>query len=188
MRREENMSKWTLPLMCAVAGLLLVAFTPPVYAEDYQYVGHKKCSMCHKGEKKGMQKEKWMERGHYKAFKSLQTDKAKKLATAAGLTVDPAEAPQCLKCHTTGYGLDAARFKTGFVKEDGVTCEACHGAGSGYWKPKTMKDHDAAVAAGLNVITKKNCVTCHKTEGNPTFKEFNFEEAIKAIAHPIPKG
>jgi hypothetical protein len=32
------------------------------------------------------------------------------------------------------------------------------------------------------------CTTCHQKEGNPNFKEFVYEEMIKKIAHPIPKG
>jgi len=144
--------------------------------------------MCHKGEKRGMQKEKWMESGHFRAFETLKTDQAKKAAEEAGLTADPTEAPECLKCHTTGYGLDAARFQKGFVKDDGVTCEACHGPGSGYWKPAVMKDHAKSVAAGLTEITEETCTICHKAEGNAHFKGFNYEEALQKIAHPIPEG
>jgi hypothetical protein len=38
------------------------------------------------------------------------------------------------------------------------------------------------------VPDEKTCQGCHKEEGNPFYKEFNYEEALKKIAHPIPSG
>ncbi|MFH1842721.1 MAG: cytochrome C554, partial [bacterium] len=69
---------------------------------------------------------------------------------------------------------------------EGVGCEACHGAGSAYKSNKVMKDHAAAVAAGLIEITVDHCLQCHN-EKSPIHKEFVYEEALAAIAHPVPE-
>ena len=39
---------------------------------------------------------------------------------------------------------------------------------------------------GLLKPTKELCVTCHNKK-SPTYKEFVYEEAVKKIAHPLPK-
>ncbi|MBF0432827.1 MAG: ammonia-forming cytochrome c nitrite reductase subunit c552 [Fibrobacteria bacterium] len=157
------------------------------FAKDYDYIGVEKCGKCHKKEKKGAQLKKWQDGPHAKAFKTLGTDSAKLVAKKAGVTGDPQKAPECLKCHVTGYGLPAARFGEKFKAENGVGCESCHGPGSAYKKKKIMKDHDKSVANGLVEITEKTCTECHNDK-SPTFKDFNYEERVKDIAHPVPEG
>jgi hypothetical protein len=55
---------------------------------------------------------------------------------------------------------------------------------------QVMKDIDAGKIKGETVglvkADEKTCVKCHNSE-SPTFKEFNFAEASKKIAHPTPK-
>lgn len=150
-----------------------------------QYVGVKKCKTCHKAEAKGNQFGKWSEAGHSKAFEVLASDAAIAIGTEKGID-NPQTSDQCLKCHVTGFSAPAEAKAASFDQTEGVGCEACHGAGSGYKKMKIMKDHDAAVAAGLTVITEETCTACHNEE-SPTYKEFKFEEAKAAIAHPNPK-
>ncbi|MBF0432524.1 MAG: cytochrome C554 [Fibrobacteria bacterium] len=157
------------------------------FAGDNNYVGVDDCKKCHKKDKKGAQYKKWLEGPHAKAYKTLATDDAKKLAEKAGVKGDPQKSEKCLKCHVTGYGLAADRFGEKYKKEDGVGCESCHGAGSAYKKKKVMKDRDKAVAAGLVIPDEKVCTGCHNDE-SPTFKEFKFDERLKEIAHPIPEG
>lgn len=186
MKQEITKGRYSISLMVIIAGLFIFTSTLVCFAEEYQYIGLKKCTKCHKGEKKGMQKEIWEKGPHSKAYEILLTDKARETAKKAGITGDPAEAGECLKCHTTGYGLPESRFEKGYVKTDGVTCEACHGPGSGYWKAKTMKDHALSVAGGLTEISEKTCKRCHTAEGNPNFTGFDYEEYMKKIAHPVP--
>jgi len=50
---------------------------------------------------------------------------------------------------------------------------------------KVMKDHYAAVAAGLVVPTEETCTACHN-DTSPTCKGFDFAEYSAKIAHPIP--
>jgi cytochrome c peroxidase len=75
--------------------------------------------------------------------------------------------------------------------KDGVQCENCHGAGSGYKTMAIMKDHAKAVAAGMtdfkdDAAKEKLCVTCHNDK-SPTHKEFKFKEMWDKIKHPRPK-
>lgn len=163
----------------AMAGMALAE-------EGHKYVGVKKCSMCHKSEGKGNQYGQWLSTAHAKAYGTLASPEAKESAKKVGLAGDPQQAPQCLKCHVTGYGADSSLFGEGYAKEDGVQCESCHGAGADYAPLSVMKDKDKAVAAGLVIPTKEVCVKCHNSE-SPNYKEFNYDEFHKKIAHPMPK-
>lgn len=162
------------------------------FAQDtgkFNYVGVKKCKMCHKGEKKGKIFEKWQQRGHAKAYATLGTDEAKEVAKKAGVKGDPQQAKECLACHVTAYNAPAAQKKATLTMEEGVSCEACHGAGSGYKSLKVMKGLTAgtlkATEYGLVTPDKNVCATCHNKK-SPTYKPFKFEEAAKKIAHPLP--
>ena len=154
------------------------------YAQN-KYEGVKVCGICHKTAKAGEQLKHWEGSKHAQAFKTLQTEEAKKYSP----DMDATKNPKCLKCHTTGYGEDAKMFGAKFNIEDGVQCEACHGPGSGYKSMKIMKDKAAAIKAGLASHDKKSdyCVGCHNSE-SPTFKGFDFDKMFAKIAHPIPKG
>jgi len=152
----------------------------------HKYVGVKKCAMCHKSESKGNQYGKWLSSAHAKAYERLASPEAEETLKKAGVTGNPQEAPQCVKCHVTGYSEDASLFAEGFVKTDGIQCEACHGAGSDYLALSVMKDKAKAIAAGLIIPTKETCVKCHNPE-SPNYKEFNYDKFYPIIAHPRPK-
>ncbi len=152
----------------------------------HKYVGVKKCVMCHKSESKGNQYGKWLSTAHAKAYERLASPEALESAKKRGITGNPQEAPQCVKCHVTGYGEDPNLFNEDFIKADGVQCETCHGAGSDYLSLSVMKDKTKAIAQGLTIPTKELCVKCHNPE-SPNYKEFNYDEYIKKITHPRPK-
>jgi len=166
---------------------LIVAFTMQA---DNKYVGAKKCMACHKSEKLGgLAYTVWEKSKHATAYKTLMSAEAKKIAGEKGLKTAPHESPECLKCHVTGGGT-AKNIDVGFKKEEGVTCEACHNAASGYLtihNKKTEADKAKAKAAGLVKLEKneKSCTTCHNSE-SPTFKGFKFEEMWAKIEHKLP--
>ena len=172
------------------ASALAIAFAVGAQAQEkkaeHQYVGVKKCSMCHKSEAKGDQFGKWQASPHSKAFEVLAGEKALAVAKEKGLKTAPQESPECLKCHVTGHGKPAEAFAATFVKEDGVGCESCHGPGSDYMAMKVMKDPAAAKAAGLWTPDAKTCTACHNEE-SPTFKGFDFEKYAAKVAHPNPQ-
>ncbi len=156
----------------------------------HQYVGVKKCKMCHSSEKGGAQYAKWLASKHAKAYEALAGDLAKGVAKKKGIA-DPQKSAECLQCHTTGYGEPAGRFAAGFVATDGVQCESCHGAGKDYVARKTMQGiTDGTLKGadyGLVLPTKDRCVQCHN-EKSPTFVAMDFAADSTKIAHPIPPG
>ncbi|MCB0289161.1 MAG: cytochrome C554 [Calditrichaeota bacterium] len=183
--------------------LFALLFTVSVFAQEeaedeaddgtVKYVGVTGCKKCHKTTKQGEQFRIWEESAHAKAFETLKGAEAQKIAKEKGLTVAAHEAPECLKCHITEFNVDDAMLSARFDKQMGVQCESCHGAGSMYKKKTVMKDRAKAIEAGMKDISvkagtaEKQCVTCHNSE-SPTFKEFNFDEMWKKIAHPVPAG
>jgi len=106
--------------VAAVIAVLALAGSLVVYAtgvpKGAEYVGTNKCRMCHMKEHKT-----WKVTKHAKSFEVLKGDEASN--------------PDCLKCHTTGYGQPG-----GFVSVEttpglkGTGCEGCHGPGSEHIK------------------------------------------------------
>ena len=175
-------------VILGLAALFLLSINAVVLAEgNHKYIGVKKCSMCHKSESKGNQYGQWLSTKHSHAYETLAGPEAAETAKKSGIAGNPQQAEQCLKCHITGYGAESGLFDTGFLKEEGIQCEACHGAGSDYYSMSVMKDKAKAMAAGLIMPTKEVCLKCHNSE-SPNYKEFNYDEFYKKIAHPMKKG
>jgi len=139
-------------------------------AQDYEYVGAAKCKMCHNKAATGAQYKIWSQSKHAHAMEALKGDEKKD--------------PKCLKCHSTAGAADEDLIATITVAE-GVSCESCHGPGSGYKSNTIMKDKKKAIAKGLIIPDEKVCLRCHNDE-SPNFKGFNYKEYFKKIAHPIP--
>lgn len=152
-----------------------------------QYVGEEKCEICHATDDIGNQVSIWKNSAHARAYETLLSEESKRIAQERGLTVPPNEAPQCLECHVTGYGLDSSRFKYPLNKENGIQCESCHGPGSEYRKINIMLDTDLSLANGLIIPTKETCARCHN-ERSPRFKPFTFEDLVTLIDHKVPEG
>jgi hypothetical protein len=153
----------------------------------HTFIGAESCGICHKTEKQGNQLSIWKNSQHAKAFETLKTEKADQIAAKKGFKKAAAKTWECLKCHVTGYNLDATQLGKKFKVEDGVQCETCHGAGSDYKDMKVMKNKELAVKNGLIVHEniEEFCKSCHNPE-SPTFVKMDFNEAWKKIAHNIP--
>ena len=158
--------------------IAIAAFFSAVVAEEaakpaatHDYVGADKCKICHKDVFTS-----WSTSPHAKAWDVLSAEEQKK--------------PECITCHMTGQTKgEKPEMLTG------VQCEACHGPGSDYKSPtiksKTKWAADAAAQrklaqdAGLNSKPSvADCTRCHKKEGNPNFKEFDYEKR-KVLVHPV---
>jgi hypothetical protein len=175
-------------ISCIIACLFVVA---SLGQAQNKFVGVGKCKACHSVEKMGgLAYKVWEKTPHANAYKTLLGDAAKKVAKEKGLKVAPSDAPECLKCHVTGGGA-AKNVDASFKKDDGVTCEACHGAASGWVMIHNKKD-DASKAkakeAGLSLGDKtgKACELCHNAE-SPTHKEFKMKDMWAKIEHGLPK-
>jgi len=171
-----------------MASACMLAYVAAAGAADRAFVGSAKCATCHKTAAQGEQFPKWQASKHAKAYETLAGEKAKEIAKAKGIA-DPQKAPECLKCHVTAHGVDAALLGEKYAVTDGVGCESCHGAGADYIKKATMEGVTSgtieAASVGLMKPDKAACEKCHNKE-SPTFTAFDYEKAKETIKHAIP--
>ncbi len=119
---------------------------------------------------------------HAHAFRVLEEPRSQ--AIAAKLGIGPAtSATECLGCHST----PAARYSAGFHKDEGVTCEACHGAAERWLASHTAVagTHVDNVRHGLIPLDRpraraENCLDCHYGGGGNQF----VTHRIMAAGHP----
>jgi hypothetical protein len=155
---------------------------------EYSYIGTKKCKVCHLKQYKS-----WAETKMANAFDLLKPGERAEAKTKAGLDPkkDYTRDPECLPCHTTGYGKPG-----GFVSLEktpelaGVGCEVCHGAGSEFTLKQFMSNDNKnyqrkeLVQVGLiNPPTAKTCTELCHNEKSPFFKPFDFEKRKKEGTH-----
>lgn len=170
-------------LFIAISAIALI-FILSLFSQEFTYVGAGKCKICHKSEKQGKQYPIWEEHQHSKAFAALSSTEAATRAKDKGVE-NPAESPECLKCHAPLFEK-APKFK-----EEGVTCEVCHGPGSAYKKLKTMKSREESVKNGLTVFDtpekrKGWCLSCHNPK-DAHGQSFDVEASWEKIKHPVPE-
>ena len=167
----------TLIYTCLTLGTMMMIALGGSFAADGaggKYLGMKPmCTACHaKQQKEQPIFDQWEKSKHANATKSLGDKKAD---------------PECLKCHSTGFGqeggmtVEMAKDET--PKMAGVQCEACHGPAGNHAKAKKEEKE-----ATINKPTKETCAKCH-TDKHPGgevegWKAFNYEEALKKVAHP----
>jgi YVTN family beta-propeller protein len=141
-----------------------------------KYAGAAACGKCHKGPLMGHQYSLWRMSAHARAWAALGTPQGADLARKRGIQGDPQKHPECLKCHSTGF--DQGGRLASFSVDEGVGCEACHGAGSDYMAEAVMRDKPAATAAGLKPARRETCSGCHRGA------KFDPGKALQQIAHP----
>jgi Cytochrome c554 and c-prime len=162
------MKKLILMIICFVFVFSLT------YSADPQYIGAKKCKMCHKSKKKGDIWQKWMDSKHAHAMDTLRKEKEDKN-------------PECVQCHVVAFNKGG--YKIGDpnnAKFEGVQCENCHGPGSLYKKMSIMKDRKKSMENGLIIPDEKTCLECHNKK-SPKFKGWNYKEYLKKIDHKYTK-
>jgi hypothetical protein len=160
--------------------LLVLLVALPAAAEDYAYVGSKKCKMCHLKEYKS-----WEATKMAKSFDNLKPGERAEAKTAAGL--DPAKDytadAKCLACHTTGMGKPGGFVDIATTPDlAGVGCEVCHGPGKTYisdgymtLKNKEYKKAELVAVGMVDTVGAAQCTPCHNSD-NPFHKgEFDFE-------------
>ncbi len=155
-----------------------------LFSQEFTYIGAGKCKICHKSEKQGKQYPIWEESLHSKAFAALSSTEAATRAKDKGVK-NPSESPECLKCHAPLLEK-APKFK-----EEGITCEVCHGPGSAYKKLKTMKSREESVKNGLTVFDtpekrKGWCLSCDNPK-DAHGQSFVVEASWEKIKHPVPE-
>lgn len=117
------------------------------------YMPNEKCAECH-----SEQYDQWSNTKHAEAFQTLIKD---------GRDFDP----ECLYCHTIGYGRKGGYIN--FTKTPemiNVGCTACH---------KVTDNHPQSKSSEAE-ITENVCVVCHTTDKDP---KFIFEEFVPKVMH-----
>jgi hypothetical protein len=189
----------TVLVLCTAFVLALVASSPAAEASQAKkvnkYIGAQKCKTCHSSPETGNQFEALSKMKHSKAFATLASDEAKKVAAERKIE-DPQKADACLKCHETGFGVPDAELAKGFDKTAGIQCESCHGPGDAHMKarlaaaasePEGSKHEYKGVPEGeiIHNPPMATCTGCHNKD-SPSYKGFCFCKAKKEIRHLNP--
>ncbi len=120
---------------------------------------------------------------HSRAFRVLREPRSIAIAKRLGIK-DASSSQQCLGCHSTPAAKKGPRFQTG----DGVGCESCHGASSGWLSAHYAvgANHAKNVSLGLTPlenpkIRASTCLDCHF--GSAKNGQF-VDHRIMAAGHP----
>jgi hypothetical protein len=122
---------------------------------------------------------------HSRAWRVLTEPRAKAIAARLGVG-EAASAPMCLGCHATpaAPGARGPRFQV----SDGVGCESCHGAASGWLASHYAVGgtHKANIARGMVPLDDPGaragrCLDCHF--GSSDLGQF-VDHRIMAAGHP----
>jgi cytohesin len=145
-----------------------------------RYVGSETCLNCHSdsGRAQGVP---WMRSRHAHAYWRLGADWALFLARLRPHYQDlddPIDDERCHLCHVTAAQDPDALFAATYSKEEGVSCEACHGPGSLYVTTEVMSDREAFLANGGRIPDESTCRSCHRNSDT-----FDFDEMWPKIAH-----
>lgn len=135
------------------------------------FVGASSCGQCHAREYA-----QWKSTPHYKAVATL----AKKQMQYN---------PDCLPCHTTGYGQPGGFTDLRVtVSLAGVQCESCHGSLNKHVEeqrrlatlPEAQKAAFKAEAKPVMTFSAASCVECHDKQNDP---DFDFAKEIHLVDH-----
>lgn len=193
--RADEESPEQPDLNAAPSPMRSAAFAQPAPAPKarYQYVGMKKCKMCHVAEYGS-----WLESAKGGSWNALQPGANAGAKKKAGLDEkrDYSGDERCLKCHTVGFGAASGysvpnpndpRSVQQATSREGVGCEACHGPGSGF--VPIMQDilrnerryRDAELmAAGLNITGSGTCIRCHTEQAPCIVAGYEFRTGTRA--------
>lgn len=124
-------------------------------SDDPPYLGAAACRPCHEA-----QYVQWQTTAHAHAFQSLINDHKETM-------------PECLFCHTTGYGRPAGYRDLNTTRRlTDVQCEVCH---------RVSEQHgQAETATPVARVTPLLCIACHTPVRSP---QFYYEEAMTEIRH-----
>lgn len=127
---------------------LKAGFSSPILIPLIAFMGEKSCMSCHPREY-----EHWQKTAHARAYWTL-------------VEKNKAADPNCLPCHTTGYGS----VKDPRARFENVQCEACHGPAEAHPHPRK----------GLGRVDEADCRECHNPTNSPNF---NFDKYVQKILH-----
>ncbi len=176
--QAKMMQRWLGLRSAVLLALLLLCGLQPASASGGRYEGVASCagSTCHgraEGNGKVVRQDEllhWQEPSspggaHSRAYAVLSGHRAAQIAGTLGLG-DAASAPACLGCHATA--VSPVQRGQRFQLSDGVGCESCHGASSGWLASHYAVGASHASNAAQGMIPLDNpqarasvCLDCH---------------------------
>lgn len=192
--------KYVIYLIFAAFIAVLILFLKSALEPEKEPVsitGSVKCGECHSLQSLGNQQTIWQSSAHSKAYKMLSSQKAADYVTKNNL-VEADKNKVCLRCHTTdGFLEDKEKLGT-YKSDEGVGCEACHGAGSKYSPDEIMKSPHQFKQNGGLVSGEETCLKCHNLKGSKEMKlneylcpfqteDFVYKTELEKIKHPLNK-
>ncbi len=127
----------------------------------------------------------WQKRDlHAQAYGVLFNDRSRIIARRLGIA-QPGASEACVGCHALSV---PARLRRGPLEiEDGVSCESCHGAASGWLEGHRSESwtHQQSVAAGMTDlrdigVRSAICLSCHLGAADKTVNH-----DLIAAGHPV---
>jgi hypothetical protein len=214
MEPSRNFAGWMLAAAAAAAGVAAgaapgpatppatpkagTAAAAPAAAEPPPqagiYLGPTTCgsSSCHGSvvprQAQGVRQDEyfiWQKRDlHAQAYGVLFNDRSRVIARRLGIA-DPGASQACVGCHALSV---PARQRRGTLEaEDGVSCESCHGAASGWLEGHRSESwtHRQSVAAGMTdlrelAVRSAVCLSCHLGAADKTVNH-----DLIAAGHPV---
>jgi len=187
--------------LCAGAAAILGPGARGAAAQQpFKYIGPKQCTNCHDHDAEKL----WYEKkeipevhrlfpdqnnaGHINSLKQLEAKKSDEYAKAVGLADKYDGAGSCVACHGTVWGGEA---------NAGVSCESCHGPGSGYKDPHQVKDsYEKSVKEfGMTRLVgnfagwTQQCTNCHVmtdekliAAGHPSGDDFDLSKKFVPVS------
>lgn len=149
----------------------------PLPRPAFRYTGADLCVKCHRSEQGDWcdvaTTAAWRHDAHSRAHLALSSDNERTRAMEVSLGIKAAATASCVACHTHPVDEPKVDEETD-VLHAGISCETCHGAGSGYLDPHMQKSWRFLSSAekeafGMrdlrNPVAKaKNCLSCHLGE------------------------
>ncbi len=162
----------TLAASFVLAGTVFARPTQQQIDGGGSFVGAIGCksSSCHGGAgPKRSQFITWSQQDfHSRAYAVLISARSARMAETLGIAQAQTDA-RCTVCHSPLQSVSAARLLPTAHPDEGVSCENCHGAASGWLRGHTRSDwtYGTRVAAGMhdlrNLYVRANaCVACHQ--------------------------
>jgi len=155
----------------------VLAADKPETPGRYNGPGSCAASACHGGveavpaarTRKGIRQNEyfvWASRDpHFGSFNTLQGPRSLQMAKILELKIPPTEEPVCLKCHALA---PPASLKVRDFAVEGVSCESCHGASSGWFAQHfgNKWNTEESIKNGMQPIDdvvkrSETCLECH---------------------------
>jgi hypothetical protein len=180
LRRRGIVAVALAALACCVAAgrdveqIPLPATAAQGVARGFAYKGAELCVRCHRSEQSAWVDTSttavWRHDAHSVSHLALSSDNPRTRGMEAALGIKAARTAACVACHTHPAAEPAPEEETAVVHA-GISCETCHGAGSGYfeahmekrWRFLPTAEKEALGMHDLRNPARKaeNCLSCH---------------------------